>query len=134
VFLRRLIPQSYSDTTSQLCGTRIETLFSCHYVVSAANCMRERRSFSALAASGSPLRRVLWHFLFLHGYFMGPLAINSAPCAFSRTSFRDPPLVLANFLDLLHPTLSRLFSFTSPRVAYPESQYFSFFSFICSAG
>jgi len=47
-----------------------------HFVVSAVNCIRER-SFSALAASGSLLHRVLRHFLFLHENFMDPIAINS---------------------------------------------------------
>lgn len=47
----------YFDTTSQLRGTRIGTLFSCTSSCRTVNCMRERRSFSALAASGSLLRR-----------------------------------------------------------------------------
>lgn len=77
--------------------------------VGGYNCMRERRSFSALCGLGISLHRVLWHFLFLHGNFMGPLAINSAPRIFSDffpgPSVR-PPLQLCLDYILLLLTLS----------------------------
>lgn len=73
--------QFYFDTTSQLRENR-DFIFL-HFVMLAANCIRERRSFSALAASGTLLRRILWHFLFLPGNFMDPVAINSTLRIFS---------------------------------------------------